>query len=583
MADWHVPSLQNKTLLQHASTPAMDWLAAHGRCGLLKTVPDGFHPGSEVANSSILGYDQHLVYEGRGPLEAAAIGVELQPGDLALRCNFVCIEGDLLKNHSCGRLETEEAAPLIDYLNEHLANDRVHFYTGVQYRHLLVIRGGNKHLRCTPPHDIPLHPWKDYQIEAEVPEAEETAALLRDLVRRSQELLPLHYINKERAREGRDMASSIWPWGGGYRPQMIPLTQRFPQVHSGAVITAVDLIRGIGHYAGLRVINVPGATGLYDTNFEGKAQAAIDALLGTDPAAPAGGDEFVYLHVEASDEAGHDGSIPLKLQTIEDLDHRLIQPILEALFGPSPNPSPDRAGNEETPADSQSPLPRSAQSDASHLKNRGGDGEGALFSIALLPDHPTPCEHRTHTAEPIPFCIYYPGIEPDAVQTFDEDACCAGSYGLLEGDEFIKLFMKSPSPDPSPVREGNKAPSHFYRTSSPDIYPILKDFAKENRKEATTYEDILWQELRKNQLGVRFRRQHSIGDYIADFVCLPLKLIIEVDGGYHNEQEQVEADHLREHWLQGRGYQVLRFTNEEVAYDLENVISIIKLHISNLQ
>ncbi len=658
MADWHVPALGGKTLLQYADTPAMDWLAAHGCCGLLKTVPDGFHPGSEVANSSILGYDQHLVYEGRGPLEAAAIGVELQPGDLALRCNLVCIEGDILKNHSCGRLDTEEAAPLIDYLNEHLASDpdyggRVRFYTGVQYRHLLVIRGGNKNLLCTPPHDIPLQPWRDHQIQpapspsypssssspspssssspsspspssspsacrfgaarirAEIlspsplsPSA--TAALLRDLVLRSQELLPQHYINKERAREGRDMASSIWPWGGGYRPQMTPITQRFHnQVHSGSVITAVDLIRGIGHYAGLRVINVPGATGLYDTNFEGKAQAAIDALLGTDPASPSGGDDFVYLHVEASDEAGHDGSVPLKLQTIEDLDHRLIQPILKALYGlspkpsgPSPDPSPVREGNEDTSANCQSPLP-----------NRGGAGGGArsmsLFSIALLPDHPTPCEHRTHTADPIPFCIYYPGITPDSVQTFDEDAAKSGTYGLLEGDEFIKLFMDSPSPDPSPVREGNedspspvlegssvsasraregdKSPSHFYRTSSPDIYPILKDFAKENRKEATTYEDILWQELRKNQLGVRFRRQHSIGDYIADFVCLPLKLIIEVDGGYHNEQEQAEADRLRGHWLQNRGYQVLRFTNEEVAYDLENVISIIKLHISNLQ
>ena len=443
MADWHVPSLQNKTLLQHASTPAMDWLAAHGRCGLLKTVPDGFHPGSEVANSSILGYDQHLVYEGRGPLEAAAIGVELEPGDLALRCNFVCIEGDILKNHSCGRLETEEAAPLIDYLNEHLANDRVHFYTGVQYRHLLVIRGGNKNLHCTPPHDIPLHPWKDYQIEAAEPEAEETAALLRDLVRRSQELLPLHSINKERAREGRDMASSIWPWGGGYRPQMMPLTQRFPdQIRSGAVITAVDLIRGIGHYAGLRVINVPGATGLYDTNFEGKAQAAIDALLGTDPAAPAGGDDFVYLHVEASDEAGHDGSIPLKLQTIEDLDHRLIQPILRAFYGitfPSPysplSPSPSSSSPSSPLSSSSSPL-SSSRLGAARIRAE------IPLSIALLPDHPTPCEHRTHTADPIPFCIYYPGIAPDAVQTFDEDACRAGAYGLLEGDEFIKLFME---------------------------------------------------------------------------------------------------------------------------------------------
>ena len=181
---------------------------------------------------------------------------------------------------------------------------------------------------------------------------------------------------------------------------MTPLTERFPdQIRHGAVITAVDLIRGIGHYAGLRVINVPGATGLFDTNFEGKAQAAIDALLGTDPAGPAGGEDFVYLHVEASDEAGHDGSVPLKLQTIEDLDHRLIQPILKALCG--------------------EPI-----------------------SIALLPDHPTPCEHRTHTAEPIPFCIYAPGIEPDSVQTCDEDAARDGAYGLLKGDEFIKEFMK---------------------------------------------------------------------------------------------------------------------------------------------
>ncbi len=399
MADWSVPSLDNKTLLQYADTPAMDWLASHGRCGLLKTVPDGFHPGSEVANSSILGYDQHLVYEGRGPLEAASIGVELLPGDLALRCNFVCIEGDLLKNHSCGRLETEEAAPLIEYLNEHLANERVHFYTGVQYRHLLVVHGGNKHLHCTPPHDIPLQPWRENQITAEVPEAEETAALLRDLVLRSQELLPQHPINKERARKGQDMASSIWPWGGGYRPQMQTLPQRFPQIRCGSVITAVDLIRGIGHYAGLNVINVPGATGLADTNYEGKAAAALKALRE--------GDDFVYLHVEASDEAGHDGSVPLKLQTIENLDHRLIQPILQELG----------------------------------MMNEGAADEREKVAIALLPDHPTPCELRTHTADPIPFCIFYPGMEPDAVRTFDEEAARSGTYGLIEGDAFINLFM----------------------------------------------------------------------------------------------------------------------------------------------
>ena len=433
MADWHVAELGDKTLLQYADTPAMDWLAAHGRTGMLRTVPDGFHPGSEVANSSILGYDQHLVYEGRGPLEAAAIGVDLQPDDLALRCNFVCIEGATLKNHSCGRLDTEEAAPLIDFLNERLASDpryegRVRFYTGVQYRHLLVVRGGNKHIHCTPPHDIPLRPWRDYQITAEAAlspaaspspstppalpplSAEATAALLRDLVERSQELLPQHNINIVRAREGKDMASSIWPWGGGYRPRMLTLAQRFPQVHRGAVITAVDLIRGIGRYAGLDVIDVPGATGLADTNYEGKAAAAIEAFRQ--------GYDFVYLHVEASDEAGHDGSVPLKLRTIEDLDHRLIQPILKALCPPYTEPTEDA-----------SPEAISA--------------EPAPLSIALLPDHPTPCAHRTHTADPIPFAIYDPALTPDAVQTFDEDACQQGIYGLLQGDEFIKLFMST--------------------------------------------------------------------------------------------------------------------------------------------
>ncbi len=391
MADWPVERLGGKTLLQYAHTPHMDTLARLGQNGLLRTVADGFHPGSEVANSSILGYDQHLVYEGRGPLEAASIGVDLHPDDFAMRCNIVSLDGDLLKNHSCGRLETEEGDQLIKYLQEHLGSERVHFYTGVQYRHLLVIRGGNKHLRCTPPHDIPLRPWRDYQIEALEPEAEETAELLRQLVVKSQELLRDHPLNRERVARGMDPANSIWPWGGGYRPKMEPLTVTYPQIRRGAVITAVDLIRGIGHYAGLRVIDVEGATGLWDTNFEGKAQAAIEALRT---------DDFVYLHVEASDEAGHDGDIDLKLQCIENIDRHLVGPIMEAT------------------RDWEEPV-----------------------AIALLPDHPTPCEHRTHTAEPVPFCIYYPGIEPDQVQTFDEQAARQGQHVTLEGDEFIKLFM----------------------------------------------------------------------------------------------------------------------------------------------
>lgn len=393
MADWAVPQLGGKTLLEYAATPHLDWLAQQGCNGLLKTIPDGFHPGSEVANSSILGYDQHIVYEGRGPLEAASIGVELDADDLAMRCNLVCLEGDLLKNHSCGRLETEEADVLIRFLQEKLGNDRIHFYTGVQYRHLLVIKGGNKHLNCTPPHDIPLKPWREHMLSAAAPEAEETAALLTSLILQSQELLKDHPLNIERQQRGMDPANSIWPWGGGYRPRMVPLTTTYPQIQRGSVITAVDLIRGIGKYAGLRVLDVEGATGLWDTNYEGKAEAAIQALRE--------GDDFVYVHVEASDEAGHDGDLQLKLQTIENLDNRLVRPILEAL-----------------------------------------PTIGEEVAIAVLPDHPTPISLRTHTAEPIPFCIYYPGIKPDSVQSFSENAAKEGSYGLLQGNQFIEMFMR---------------------------------------------------------------------------------------------------------------------------------------------
>ena len=410
MADWPVEQLGGRTLLQYADTPHFDFLARNGRCGMLKTVPDGFHPGSEVANSSILGYDQHIVYEGRGPLEAASIGVELADDDLALRCNLVCLQDSLLKNHSCGRLDTEESDVLMRYLNEHLATDRIRFYTGVQYRNLLVVKGGNKHIHCTPPHDIPLQPWRQHLPEAESSEsgdgAQETASLLRDLMLESQRLLADHPLNRERMARGLDPANSIWPWGGGYRPKMQTLMERFPaQIHSGAVVTAVDLIRGIGKYAGLRVIDVPGATGLWDTDYEAKAQAAIEALRT---------DDFVYLHVEACDEAGHDGDLELKLRCIHDLDQRLVRPMLESL-----------------------PLLRKGNSPSIPLTE---EPEGV--AIALLPDHPTPVAHRTHTAQPVPFCICTPGMEPDAVTTFDEDACQRGAYGLLQGDEFIERFVK---------------------------------------------------------------------------------------------------------------------------------------------
>ncbi len=391
MADWAVPSLGNKTLLQYADTPYMDRLAKMGKTGMLKTVADGFHPGSEVANMSVMGYDLPTVYEGRGVLEAASIGVDLQPDDMAMRCNLVCVEGELLKNHSAGHISTEEADVLIKYLEEKLGNDKVHFYTGVQYRHLLVIKGGDKHVACVPPHDVPLKPFRPNLVKALRPEAEETVALLNDLIMKSQELLANHPLNLKRVAEGKDPANGIWPWSPGYRPKMEPLSDKYPSIKKGSVITAVDLIRGIGHYAGLRCIDVEGATGLYNTNYEGKAQAAIEALKT---------DDFVYLHIEASDEAGHEGDVPLKLKTIEYLDNRAVGPIYEAV------------------KDWDEPV-----------------------AIAVLPDHPTPCELRTHTAEPIPFLIYYPGIEPDNVSTYDEVACQKGEYGLLDKDEFMNLFM----------------------------------------------------------------------------------------------------------------------------------------------
>lgn len=405
MADWPVKSLGGKTLLQVAHTPYMDKLARMGRVGRLITVPEGFHPGSEVANMSVMGYNLPRVYEGRGALEAASIGVDLKPGEMAMRCNIICVEGDLLKNHSAGHITTAEADVLVAYLQEHLGNDRVHFYTGVQYRHLLVVKGGDKRIDCTPPHDVPLRPYRPLMVKP-LPGTEhitqpengaeltpvQTAHLINELIVRSQELLENHPINKKRIAEGKDPANSVWPWSPGYRPQMEPLAEKYPQIRRGAVISAVDLINGIGYYAGLRRLTVEGATGLYDTNYENKAEAALEALKT---------DDFVYLHVEASDEAGHEGDVDLKIRTIENLDRRAVGPIYEAV------------------KDWDEPV-----------------------AIAVLPDHPTPCELRTHTAEPVPFLVWYPGIEPDGVDTFDEVAACNGSYGLMKEDEFMNEFMK---------------------------------------------------------------------------------------------------------------------------------------------
>ena len=375
MADHKVDRLGGKTLLQYARPEYMNRLAKAGRTGRLVTVPEGFPPGSEVANTAILGYDLNKVYEGRGPLEAASIGYEMHKP-----------------------------------INEKEGCERVKFICGIQYRHLLIIKGGNKHIVCAPPHDHPNEPWRPLLVTPEPGLADsdtvvsdsvadtshlsptETASLINDLILRSQELLAQHPFNQARAARGERQANSIWPWSGGYRPSMQTLMQQYPQVKTGAVISAVDLIQGIGKYAGLRIIKVPGATGLADTNYEGKAQAAIDALQT---------DDFVFVHVEATDEAGHDGDLDLKLKAIDYLDQRLIKPIFEAT-----------------------------------------EQMSEPVCIAILPDHPTPVEQRIHVNEPVPFLIYYKGIEPDAVEYYDEESCVTGSYGLLRLQQFMQEFMR---------------------------------------------------------------------------------------------------------------------------------------------
>lgn len=389
-ADEPIAALGNRTPLQVAKKPYIDMLAAKGKSGELDTIPEGFKPGSEIANLSVLGYDVPKVFEGRGALEAASMGVDILPDEMAMRCNLICIEDGKIKNHSAGHISNEEAAELIHFLDKELNDGKVSFYPGVSYRHLLKLKNGDKRLDCTPPHDVVGTPFKDVLIKAEAKESEETAKYLNDLILKSQELLKDHPVNKKRIAEGKDLANSIWPWSPGYRPQMDTLQTLFG-IKRGSVISAVDLIMGIGVYAGLKLIHVEGATGLYDTNYEGKAQAAVEALKN---------DDFVYLHIEASDEAGHEGDYELKIKTIEYLDSRVVKYIYEAT------------------KDWDEPI-----------------------TIAILPDHPTPCAIRTHTNKPIPFLIYRSNGDADNVKVYDEFESPKGAYGLLKGKEFMDTLF----------------------------------------------------------------------------------------------------------------------------------------------
>lgn len=390
VSDLPIKSYGNKTPLMMADKPNIDSLCKRSRCGLLETVPADMPPGSEVANMSVMGYDVKKVYQGRGVLEAASMGIEINEGELAMRCNLICIENGIIKNHSAGHISNEEAHVLIKDLQRELETDDVKLYPGVSYRHLLVVKGGNKNINCTPPHDVPGTPFKDVLVKTENEEGKQTVEILNQLILKSQKVLEKHPINLKRINEGKDPANSIWPWSPGYKPAMKSYQELFGK--TGAVISAVDLLYGIGKYAGFKQIHVEGSTGLYDTNYEGKAKAAVEALKEVD---------FVYLHIEASDEAGHEGDIELKTKTIEYLDKRVVKYIIEETS----------KMNEDV-------------------------------AIAILPDHPTPCELRTHTHDPVPFMIFHPEYEADEVSKYDEESTKKGGFGLIKGQEFIKTFFK---------------------------------------------------------------------------------------------------------------------------------------------
>ncbi len=377
MADYPVEELGGRTPLEVAHKPNMDRIASEGRMGMMETVPRGMPPDSAVANLRILGYDPRKYFTGRGPLEAGAMGIELGKNDIAFRCNLVT-EGDgRMLDYSAGHISTEESAQLLEEVKKFGIGE---FHVGVSYRHVFVLRGSDASAGCSPPHDIVGERISKHMIKPK----DETSRKLRELMLASKDVLSRHPVNLRRVKLGKNPANMIWLWSPGGRPKL----ERFEQKYGlrGAMISAVNLIKGIGVYAGMEIIEVPGATGYYDTNYEGKADYALKALKTKD---------LVYIHVEAPDEAGHAGDAEQKIKTIEDLDRRLLGRIL------------DRA-------------------------------EGC--KIAVLPDHPTPIKVKTHTPDPVPFAIYAPGAKGDELR-FDERSGKKGSLGFIPGEKFMELLL----------------------------------------------------------------------------------------------------------------------------------------------
>jgi 2,3-bisphosphoglycerate-independent phosphoglycerate mutase len=399
MSDLPVARLDGKTPLMVARKPHIDRIAREGCQGLLRTIGETGPADSAVANLAVLGYDASVSKEGRAVLEAASMGVDIRPGDVALRCNLISLEGPTgdrrLRNHSAGHISTKEATELIQMLDAELGGGRgpqpVRLHPGVSYRHLMVLPGGwaSSAVVCAPPHDHVGGKVADLLPSAPTAEAAATAARLVELHAQAAALLADHPVNRRRREAGQDTADSIWTWSPGRRPHLKTMQERFGV--RGAVISAVDLIMGLGVYAGLDVIRVPGATGLHDTNYEGKAQACLDALQDHD---------FVYVHVEASDEASHARDLDLKIKCIEYLDERLVRLILAGLAE-----------------------------------------RGIAATVAVLPDHPTPVETGQHGRDPVPVAILQPGQTPDLTQRYDEVEAARGSLGSMVGEDFIRRVL----------------------------------------------------------------------------------------------------------------------------------------------
>lgn len=388
MSDKKLDELGGKTPLQAARTPNMDFMARRGRLGLAKTVPDGYSPGSDVANLSVFGYDPRTCYTGRSPLEAASIGVELGPKDVAFRVNLVNLQphgGKLfMQDYSAGHISNEEGREVVEALQDELGDDEIRFYPGVGYRHLMVWRGGEDRMTVTPPHDITGQEIADY-----LPKGEGAERLIY-LMNASQMVLYNHPQYKKRVAANKLPANSVWFWGQGKAPRMESYRERYGL--SGAVISAVDLIRGIGVYAGLEIVKVEGATGYVNTNYRGKAEAALAALERVD---------YVYLHVEAPDEASHSGNLAEKIQAIESFDQLVVGTVLEGI-------------------------------------GRLGD-----YRILCMPDHPTPVKLMTHTAAPVPFIIYGGETEEKgAVAGYDEDSAKAAGLFVDEGFRLMEMLVR---------------------------------------------------------------------------------------------------------------------------------------------